>query len=157
MAIATFFAHGEGDFAGVVALNGWVPYFNEIVEGSPSDYQIIHRLRAYCQPTKYTNLLHAPPDGSIPFALNPYGIIRRFREGVFITPFFMCHTEDNDIVPFDWGNRACHLISGLEFETNFEEYPAQPNQPSHRIDQPRGIGDILYWILIRSHNTEACM
>ncbi|KUI53466.1 hypothetical protein VP1G_00890 [Cytospora mali] len=81
-------------------------------------------------------------DSSAPEAPNTYGIVRRLASSDRITPVFMGHSADDNVVSFEQGLQACQVINRIGLDINFECYPQGTTNPPHWLTQPLGIDHI---------------
>lgn len=168
LAVSALFADGRGDLAGVIGLNGWMPFYEEIGEGNPSQATLIDRCRTYFQPMRFSEDLAmvdaptpTPPvtscadsdasyqNVSLPDPPSTYGILQRIQTGDIVTPIFMSHTIDNDVVPHEVGYEAVLLINDIGLPIHFEEYDEGTTHPRHGINEYKAINDMCQWIRIQ--------
>ncbi|KUI69602.1 Carboxylesterase SOBER1 [Cytospora mali] len=97
-------------------------------------------------------------DSSVPDAPNTYGIIRRLASSDRITPVFMSHSVDDNVVSFEQGLQACQVINRIGLDINFERYPQGTTHPPHWFNHPLGIDQIGQWVRLHcrryTSNTE---
>lgn len=165
LAVSALFADGKGDLAGVIGLNGWMPFHEDISEGNPSQATLINRCRTYFQPVDFSEDLamgDAPTPAAsaptfafmdVPFQSIPppgppstYGILHRILTEDHVTPVFMSHTKDNDVVPYELGYDAVMLINDIGLPAHFEEYDEGTTHPKHGINEYKAINDMCQWI-----------
>lgn len=105
---------------------------------------LVSRARGLYHPAKLGHLLHADVDPHTPppSATNPPYFERQLA-GQHITPFLICHSTDDDVVPVARGEQAWRVVNNLGLPVFYRENSVGTTRPKkHWICSPRGVDDV---------------
>lgn len=153
VAAGALLADGRGDFAGLIGLNGWVPYTQQLVEEMPEDARRgdwVNRARALLCPEKHSRLQQP----SLDLGGESCDIIRKHNSGEQVTPIFMAHPNYDNIIHCSETARANDVFREMGWNEDWYDYPRDDgrNQRRHGINQPQGVDDLCRWIQERLRN-----
>lgn len=116
---------------------------------------LINRARGLYHPAKLGHLLdidydpHTPPPSA---TIPPY--ISRQLAGEQITPFLLCHSVDDDVVPVARGDQAWRIINNMGLPVFYRENMVGTTHPKHWISSPRCVDDMGKFIEKSLHSCE---
>ncbi|KAJ0103876.1 hypothetical protein J7T55_001246 [Diaporthe amygdali] len=133
VAAAAFLVDGEGDFAGLFGLNGWLPHVSMIQGGSPDNFwRWVSNARALLHPTRFGSLFTRPyPSDDHDIVVPPpsvdhnCGIVqRRTTLGRRRTPIFLAHPHYDSVVDCASSAAASDAFDRMGWVgAGFEDYP----------------------------------
>lgn len=165
VAAAAFLVDGEGDFAGLIGLNGWLPHVSMIQGGSPHNFwRWVSNARALLHPTRFGSLFTRPyPSDDHDIVVPPpsvdhnCGIVqRRTTLGRRRTPIFLAHPHYDSVVDCASSAAASDAFDRMGWVgAGFEDYPHDngETQSVHWINRPLGVDDLKRWL---TDNLTAC-
>lgn len=161
VAAGALLADGRGDFTGLIGLNGWVPYTQQLVNDLSDETdggEWVNRARALLCPEKHLRLQQLrlqqqPLDLGAQGMPQPQhgescGIIRRHNSGDPITPIFMAHPHYDEVIHCSETSQASDVFQAMGWDGNWYDYPDDDgsNQRKHGINQPEGVDNLCEWI-----------
>lgn len=125
--LATLFAEGQGGFAGVIGLSGWMPFSDEVEAEMASSLQ--------------------DEDGPIFLALQSLYSGKTVSQKaqpskIKEIPIFLAHASDDDVVPEENGKRMRRDLCTIGFIVEWHAY----SDGGHWVNEPEGVDDIFHFL-----------
>lgn len=169
LAAGALLVDGRGDFGGLIGLNGWFPYAEQLFqESGPRDVsEWVEMARALLSPSYASSRrqglgfdsgnVRVEPGPTVVEAERDCGIVRRNTTGDTITPIFLAHPAYDDVVHPAETALASEVFQAMGWdEINWEDYPLDhhrgTNEDLHGINIPRGVTDLWQWLSTRLRN-----
>ncbi|KAH6603622.1 hypothetical protein Trco_008397 [Trichoderma cornu-damae] len=125
-AIAAFFAHGRGGFAGLCGFSSWLPLANEaaseVLKGEHIGQQTAAMQRLYLH---NSNRQQEPS--------SPLQLIS--------TPILLEHCHDDEVISIRNGTRMRDFLGQLGLSVEWHDYMDQ----GHWINEPQGVDDFVHF------------
>ena len=160
VAAAALLVDGCGDFAGLIGLNGWLPFSEKLKQGMqhlPAS-EWVNKAQRLLSPTESSgSLKQALVNGGRPgiSSIMPMEyserktINRRVLDHSRITPIFMAHPHYDDVVNCSETATASEVFGKMGWgDVNWNDYPDDvgEGQEKHWINTPYGINYLSQWL-----------
>lgn len=116
---------------GFIGISGWLPFQEPIENICGQDVNPIGRIQAI------RALFFDPSASNVPTALDLSN-----GSNPFLTPVFLSHSKDDDIVPIKNGERLHQGLRTLSMAVTWKDY----EDGGHWVNEPQGVDDLVDFI-----------